>query len=378
MMFKSLTAGVLAAVLSVGTAQAADSPYFFNLLLGPGGSMGTSAAAINDAGMVIGSKTINGLDQAIVWGDSKTATVLPTTVNTYAQAVNSAGQIVGTAGTVADGYNGVSWTHNVRANLAPLAGHASSGAADVNDSGRVVGHSLLKTANGDYFRATVWNGSQATALAKLSAQELGSAALAINNSGLIVGYSATADKTVATVWQGGVATALNSGSSQNSTAFAVNNAGQVAGQVVLGNYQAARWDAGQLTILPTLNGGLSSQAYAINDLGLVVGASWDDKVTNQYRATLWNGTTAIDLNTYLSTQDIALGWVLQSAYGINEKGFIVGNAYNTKTGDAVAYLLSDTSITPAPIPEPGTLALMGLGLAAIAGASRRRVSTPQC
>ena len=375
MMFKSLTVGMLATVLSVGTAQAADSPYFFNLLLGPGGSMGTSAAALNDAGVVIGSKTINGLDQAIVWGDSKTAVVLPTAVNTYALAVNSAGRIVGTAGTVIDGYNGVSWTNHVRSDLGTLSGHASSGAADVNDSGRVVGHSVMASG---YFRATVWNGSQATALAKLSAQELGSAALAINNSGLIVGYSATADKTVATVWQGGVATALNSGGSQNSTAFAVNSAGQVAGQVVLGNYQAARWDAGQLTILPTLNGGISSHAYAINDLGLVVGTSWDDKVTNQYRATLWNGTTAIDLNSYLSAQDIALGWVLQSANGINEKGFIVGNAYNMKTGDAVAYLLSDTSITPAPIPEPGTLALMGLGLAAIAGASRRRVSTPRC
>lgn len=376
MKFKSLTAGLLAGIFAVGAAQAAGKPYFFNLLLGPGGSKDTTAWGINDSGVVIGAQYVNGQDKAIVWGDSKTAVSLTSSSsNAYVLGVNNTGRFVGTIGSVADGYTGFSRINDVSSTLAPLLGHASSGAADVNDSGLVVGHSLLKTANGDYPRATVWNGGQATALPKLSAQDLGSAAMAINNGGQIVGNTSTADRTVATIWQGGTATALNSGGSDNSTAFAINNAGQVAGQVVLGNFQAARWDAGQLIILPTLNNGMSSQAHAINDMGQVVGTSYDGY---QSRATLWNDTTAIDLNSYLSEQDIALGWVLQSAYGINNQGFIVGNAFNMKTGGAVAYLLSDTSITPAPIPEPGTLALMGLGFLAIVGASRRPLSIPRC
>jgi hypothetical protein len=57
----------------------------------------------------------------------------------------------------------------------------------------------------------------------------------------------------------------------------------------------------------------------------------------------------IDLNTLI---DPGLGWTLEIAYSINDNGWIVGQGINPD-GYTRAYLL---------IPEPATLALLGIGL----------------
>jgi len=91
---------------------------------------------------------------------------------------------------------------------------------------------------------------------------------------------------------------------------------------------------------------------------------------NVSHATLWNGTTIIDLNSFLSASDVSAGWVLTNAFGINDQGWIVGVAENTLTGlparqEYVGFVL-------ATVPEPETLLLLLTALAAMGVASRRK------
>ena len=59
------------------------------------------------------------------------------------------------------------------------------------------------------------------------------------------------------------------------------------------------------------------------------------------------------------------GWFLSLASGINDNGWIVGNAINRFTGDQHAFLLT-------PIPEPGILTLLFTGMGLLVVISRRR------
>ena len=158
-----------------------------------------------------------------------------------------------------------------------------------------------------------------------------------------------------------------------SFAYAINNSGQVAGwSNSTGNtaYHATLWNGTTATDLGTL-GGTSSGAYAINNSGQVAG--WSNITGNTaYHATLWNGTTATDLNSFLDASTISAGWVLAEATGINDYGWIVGNAWNTLTGQQHAFLLSDTVSPVSPVPEPETYAMLLAGLGLMGFTARRR------
>jgi probable HAF family extracellular repeat protein len=120
---------------------------------------------------------------------------------------------------------------------------------------------------------------------------------------------------------------------------------------------AFRWsDDSGMQLLPPLPGYSRSVATAINDAGVVVGLSRGSGLSD--RATLWlvDGT-AIDLNTLI---DPGSGYQLWSAWGINNRGEIVGAGMNG-VGERNGFLL---------VPAPGwtTFLLACGGLAA----SRRR------
>lgn len=83
------------------------------------------------------------------------------------------------------------------------------------------------------------------------------------------------------------------------------------------------------------------------------------------RATLWTDNQIVDLNTLLSDADRRAGWVLTEAHGINDNGWIVGQAANFKTNTGRGFLLS-------PIPEPETYMLFLIGLAVIGCVAKRR------
>jgi probable HAF family extracellular repeat protein len=153
----------------------------------------------------------------------------------------------------------------------------------------------------------------------------------------------------------------------SSSAAAINASGQVAGSAsTTGDAtHATLWNGSTTTDLGTL-GGTESYASAINASGQVVGLAYTTG-NLAYHATLWNGTAAIDLNSLLDASTVSSGWVLTQATGINDNGWIVGNASNSQLGiTSHAFLL-----TAVPEPETYVMLLTGLGLLGFVACRRK-------
>ena len=331
----------------------------------------------------------------------------------YANGINNAGQIVGQSITVQDLYNPIPyyratlWEGTTITDLGGAGNNVAydinntglvagaryyktytpayvwgvgelnrlgvwSEAYDINDSGMAVGYSLNSnssspnTSDGKY-HAALWNGATITDLGTLGSQSM---AYGINNAGQVVGYLATPNiaSTHSTLWDGNGSSATDLGNLGGAYSFAydINEVGQVVGSsTTFGNTatHATLWQDGSIVDLGTL-GGTYSSAQAINDIGQVVGYSDGLGNIGSYRATLWEGTTAIDLNSYLDASVIGQGWVLTIANDINDYGWIVGNATNQLTSQTHGFLLTPVS----PVPEPQTYAMLlsGLGLLVLA------------
>ena len=335
-----LAAGVLLA--SAGQANA--SGYTFTDL-GTLGGKDSFAAGINNAGQVAGmSETVGGAHHATIW-NGNTPTDLGTLLggtNSAALAINNAGQVVGWATVGAAETHATVWTGSTATDLGTLSGITSFALA-INDSGQVVGYSdaLGNTA----VHATIWNGTTPT---DLGIQFKGySYAYGINNSGQVAGYGTFAPyfEPHAIIWNGITPTALGTQvAGVSSFATAINDSGQVAGMSeTLGRngHHATIWNGNIATDLGTLPGGMYSYAAAINNSGQVVGYSWTtDTDSTAYHATIWNGNTLTDLNDLLNVDAVNAGWVLLQATDINDNGWVVGQAHNTITGVAHAFLLT--------------------------------------
>ena len=156
-------------------------------------------------------------------------------------------------------------------------------------------------------------------LGTLGGAEADSYAVAVNNSGRVVGYSDTdGGFTHAFAWtvQGGIVDLGTLGES-NSRAVAVNNGGQVVGDsdTAGGFTHAFVWTVmGGMKDLGTL-GGSNSHAVAVNNGGQVVGYS--DTAGGFTHAFVWTEKAGmIDLGS--------LGGAYSRPTAVNEAGWVVG------------------------------------------------------
>lgn len=193
---------------------------------------------------------------------------------------------------------------------------------------------------------------------------------AINESGDVAGY-ARLDRIQAAVWRAdGTAAVLGGpGTGIESFGLGISEAGSVAGFFRKGGINTELpvvWDAaGVATELGRLSG-FDGRAIVndVNDFGRAVGLSGDPSNFTATRATMWQGTMPVDLNTVIAPGS---GLTLLEAVGVNDVGQITGNAIDS-AGNIRAFLLD-----PA-VPEPGSAATMVAAAAGAAMTGRRRRS----
>jgi probable HAF family extracellular repeat protein len=354
------------ALLCLTQGAGAASPYTFYQLAG----VISQPLDINSSGVVVGRSYVNDSStvHAISWVAGSAIDIgVANPDHSSANGVNDLGLIVGISYGLGNRNHATIWSGMVVNDLHPVE-YRESFALDVNNSGQVVGH-LKPTADFyavDTHKAFLWEGNQLIHLDSLGGT--GSSADRINQKGQIVGWSFTSGNSEihATRWDDKTAIDLGTLGGYQSQATDINEFNQTVGWSFVGgggSVHATLWNGELATDLGTL-GGSSSYAYAINNNGIAVGTSKDS--SNRERAVLWSGTNIIDINNLLSAGDVNAGWVLTSAYAINDSGSIVGEGYNRLTNKRSGFMLM------AAIPEPATYALMFSGLCFVGSVAQRR------
>ncbi|MBW4721991.1 hypothetical protein [Saccharothrix obliqua] len=179
-------------------AMFSDDKYAFRCtgtscsrLPGAPGTGSYSVVAANEAGVVVGNRD----NQPLRW-EGETVTVLPGgpgAVASSKQAVNERGDVVGWTQNAAGARQATVWRGGKQA---VLNVPAPSEALAVNDSGDVVGYS---SASGQQ-RAFLWRQGRVVDLGTLGGAS--SVAVGLNNNGTVIGQAAAADGTTRAVkWQ---------------------------------------------------------------------------------------------------------------------------------------------------------------------------------
>jgi probable HAF family extracellular repeat protein len=213
------------------------------------------------------------------------------------------------------------WDAGVFTDLGTLRG-ARSVAYAVNNLGQVVGEAQI--ADGS-LRAFIWSDGIMNSLGTLGGAV--SKANDINDFGVIVGESQTAaGSTHAFVFRDGTLSDLDQQIPANAPwdltrAAAINQAGQIVGSGrIQARTHAFMFYNGNVTDLGTLPGGTFSFAYDINEAGDIVGRSETSRPDVSH-AFLYTQGVMIYLNDLMPTGS---RWELLAAYGINDRGQIVG------------------------------------------------------
>ncbi len=357
---------------SVGTVSAQS--YSLSFLDSLGGTQ-SFVRDINNSGQIVGYSYVTGntARHATLWsGSTVTDLGAPFGGDSFANSINNNGVVAGLdtgiRGSSTNVFRPMVWDGQTVTDLSQLGSPLVSSygiAFGINDSGVVVGEA--RSVGG--ISATTWTNSSVTQLNPVCCGPEfifeDSHGRAINNAGQVAGYAVVGSTNIATLWSGTSYTFLPSLGGVGSFAFSLNDSGQVVGSTSITSTtsRATLWDGNAAIDLGAIGGG-SSTALDINSGSQIVGYS-NISGAPFSTATLWYGSSIIDLNSYLDADAVAAGWHLATAQAINDIGWIIGDAINSQTGQRGAFVLS-------PVPEPSTYALMLLGIGFVGVMTGRR------
>jgi probable HAF family extracellular repeat protein len=371
-------AGIAAALLAMLSTRAQAAPSYTVVKLATLGGSAAGASSINEAGWVSGLSSLSGnqVQHAALWmhGAAVDLGALggPSVNSGVAWPNHAAREVVGISETAIVDPLGESWSC---AAFIPTTGHTCVGfvwrnnamvalptlggnngyAAGANASGQIVGWAETPFRDPTCvapqvlgFQAALWSADRdmPRALPPLPGDSA-SAATAINDRGQAVGISGTCDNAVgassakhAVLWDGGAPVDIdNLGGVAWNTPAPINQRGQeVAFSDLPGdapgspNFHAFSWTSqGGIVDLGTLPGDVISIAFAVNDAGQIVGQSIGGGGS---RAFIVQDGVVMDLNALVPAGSPALIY----ANDINDRGEIVGQAYDAATGDFVAFV----------------------------------------
>jgi probable HAF family extracellular repeat protein len=328
-----LLAGPLAAHAALPNYTATSAPAGFY------------AEAINNAGDIVGT----GPAGVAVWSGASLVPYDAIIHNGNGFGISNRGYLVGAANGSAFLYKPGSLRDIGRLNLL-----GSSFGIAVNDAGQAAGSAYWGV--GERIRGWVYSNGVVRMIGSFGGDW--SVATAINSAGQVVGNaSLTADHlshnvTHAYLYRDRVMRDLGTLGGASSGANDINNAGQVAGWSELlalpdedTPHHAFLYQAGSMADLGTL-GGSASEANGINNLGIVVG--WAFIAGDEPHAFVAEGGVMTDLNSLVT---LTPGWVVTEARDINDSLQILARACNME--DCVQLRLDPV---PMPVGAPAVAA----------------------
>ena len=332
----AVTAMVALLCLIVG-AQAAVCASYQIVDLGSADGYYSTARAVNNANRVV----YDASGSIMLWQEEQTTNLGKMGGSAASVSdIDNDGRLAGLR--IYSGYSrAFSYFNGTRTDLGSFNANGSSSPSSINDAGQVVGFSYSSAAFQDH--AFLYD--PATGLRDIHILGTSSYATGINNASWVTGnyYTDLVGREIHVfLWQNGAMTTIDGMHASSG----INDLGMVIGSTMPNSTDthASFWRNGLVTDIGTL-GGTVGRSRATNGLGWIVGDS--NTASGGGHGFLWRNGTMLDINSLI---DPASGWVVKSAIGVNDNGWIVGQGSLSGSNHAIVLI---------PVPEPsGMLALL--------------------